>query len=265
MQRMWVSRSVFVTVIGLMVAGAGVARAESDLRFPTPDRFGTIPATSYDAAGRPNGLAQLSMIRTDHDGVRVGVRLVLDDGTRSELTAVLVRVAGGTLKLVSERADVRDARGSLVSGMQVDHQRGQAHCTGADGETQAIALPQPDRVANVPMNLLFRPLVRGRVQRIRFQTLLCGDPTRIIDTEATLVRGMPAWSHGRQLVEVRYQFDLGPLLSVLAKPFLKRVSFWFDPDASVPWVAHRIPLYAQGPTVLVMRNAVHPVDLVGIR
>jgi hypothetical protein len=250
---------------GLVVAGAPAVHADSVLRFPVPDRFGTIPATSYDTHGRPNGLAQLSMTRTGHGGVRVGVRVVLDDGTRSDMAATLSPAGPGVLRLVAESARVRGADGRSISRMRVDHRTGRAECTGADGNTRVATLPEPDRVANVPMNLLFRPLVRGRVRKIRFQTLLCGEPTRIIETEASLARGTPAWSHGRELLEVRYRFDLGPLLSVLAKPFLTRVSFWFDPAAPVPWVAHRIPLYAKGPTVMVMRNAVHPADLVGSR
>lgn len=230
-----------------------------------PDRFGSVPATSYDANGRPNGLAQLSMVHAGDGAVRVGVHVVLDDGIHANLRATLEPRAHNMLQLIRERAEVLGPQGARISQMQIDHRHGWARCTGADGKTDAVALPHPDRVANIPMNLLFRPLVDGQKQQVNFQTLLCGDPARIINTQAILTQNMPRLFQGHRLVEIRYRFDLGPVLSMLARPFLKHVTFWFEPAAPVPWVAHRIPLYAQGPTIMIMRNALRPADLFGRR
>jgi hypothetical protein len=37
-----------------------------------------------------------------------------------------------------------------------------------------------------------------------------------------------------------------------------RLSFWFDRAKPNPWLAHRIPLYGDGPEVLVIRDGIPP-------
>ena len=52
-----------------------------------------------------------------------------------------------------------------------------------------------------------------------------------------------------------YEPDLG-FVSTLAGDWLPKLSFWFDPRATNPWVGHRVPLYSKGPEVLVIRDGV---------
>ena len=42
----------------------------------------------------------------------------------------------------------------------------------------------------------------------------------------------------------------------LAKAIVPRLSFWFDPASPIPWLAHRMPLYTNGPEVLVVRQGI---------
>jgi hypothetical protein len=61
---------------------------------------------------------------------------------------------------------------------------------------------------------------------------------------------------GEHLVEVRYGPDFGSFFSILANVVVPRLSFWFDPAAPNPWIAHRMPLYADGPEVFVVRQGI---------
>ena len=62
------------------------------------------------------------------------------------------------------------------------------------------------------------------------------------------------------LLEVEYNVDFG-MLNSLAAPFLPKLSFWFDPDSPGSWIAHRMPLFSKGPTVLVVRSGFTPTQL----
>ena len=50
--------------------------------------------------------------------------------------------------------------------------------------------------------------------------------------------------------------DFGAFFSLLANAVVPRLSFWFDPAAPSPWIAHRMPLYADGPVVFVVRQGI---------
>ena len=48
----------------------------------------------------------------------------------------------------------------------------------------------------------------------------------------------------------------GPILSFIARAVTPQLSFWFDPAAPSRWLAHRMPLYSDGPEVVVVRQGV---------
>lgn len=235
-------------------------QAASELRFVSPPRVGQIPAVTYDVDGHAIGRARLGMTRTD-DGLRLQVTTTLDDGERSLLRADMRRLPDGRLQLTSQSARTYDRHGVLTRAMDIDHVHARGVCRLPSGEVRTVPLPTHDRIANVPLNLLLRPLVRGTVNEVRFQTFVCGERVRILATEARRV-GPPAGEGGRSgPVEVRYRFDLGAGLSLLARPFLPHIRFWFDARRPNLWVGYRIPLYSDGPTVLVLRDGVAPSAL----
>jgi hypothetical protein len=76
-----------------------------------------------------------------------------------------------------------------------------------------------------------------------------------MDFEAWVVGGLAA-KNGRHLIEVQYRPDLGNVISIVARGFAPRLSFWFETGAPFHWMGHRIPLYSGGPEVLVLRDGV---------
>jgi hypothetical protein len=240
----------------------GAARAESELRLPLPESFGAIDAGTFDAAGHRVGEARMSVVRRPDGRVELEARSGIDGSARSSVSALMeLDAAGGALRLVSQRSESFDESGASLGVLSIDHAQRVARCSAALGSGAAettIELPLSDRVVNVPLNLLFQRLVTGEVTEIGFQVLLCRFGARLIDARAHVAT--PARARGG-LVEVRYQLDLGPLLTPMAAPFLPTLSFWFDADAPGAWVAHRMPLFSQGPTVLVVRSGFSPERL----
>ena len=82
-------------------------------------------------------------------------------------------------------------RGGATQGMMwIDHRRGVALCTPADGSNEAvreIALTAPDRVANVPLTLVLQALARDPDAGVTFQFLAC-TAGRIADVKARVAR-----------------------------------------------------------------------------
>ncbi|MGA7802932.1 MAG: hypothetical protein WCC36_19200 [Gammaproteobacteria bacterium] len=244
-----------------MLAG-GAVHGASALRLPVPTQFGRIAAFSYDTNGRRDGEARLSMNRTAAGDVLLQVDIHLDTGARTHLRAWMQPVDHGQgLRLLTERSWSRNAHGVPIAAMTIDHRTGVATCTGVGQGARSMKLPTPDRVLNVPLNLFLQPLVAGKVKQERFQTLACGKNIRLIDTEARVTGRIPAARGCEGFVRVHCVFKLGPFLSVLAGPFLPNVVFWFDAGGDDAWVAHQAPLYANGPSVLLVRRSVHPADL----
>ena len=118
-------------------------------------------------------------------------------------------------------------------------------------------MPPNDRVANVPLNLLFDPLVRGVSTRVDFQIMLCrGGGPRLMDFEAHVTRRGSDTDRDEGLIEVRYGPDLRTVVSFLARAVTPKLKFWFDRGDPTRWLAHRMPLYSDGPEVLVVRQGV---------
>ncbi|MEN8184576.1 MAG: hypothetical protein ABFS46_18795 [Myxococcota bacterium] len=242
-------------LLALLWAPAGFA--ESALRLPTPDAFGSIPADTYDESGLRVGDA-LVRIEEQPDGlVELEARSGIEGAERTIVTARLDRPDGTeTLRPLSQSSRSFDAGGNPLGVLTVDHVRGVVVCMPPSGEAERIELPPGDRVANVPLNLLFVPLVRGEAQEIDFQFVLCRGGARVLDATAHVAGRQTRGDE--EVVEIRYSLDLGPLLSRLAAPFLPRLSVWLEGNRAASWVGHRMPLFSQGPTVVVMRSGVVP-------
>ena len=103
---------------------------------------------------------------------------------------------------------------------------------------------------NIPLNLLFAPLVYDEVKQVDFQLFLCRSRPRLVD-----FRGAIAQRTQRGFARVTYSPNVG-LLSVVARAFVPRLVFWFDPTASNPWIGHRLPLYSSGPEIVVLRDGI---------
>jgi hypothetical protein len=255
-------------VLGLAVS-ALPSHAASRLLLPYPHRFGVIPAATYDEAGRRVGTTTLEIARTPAGTVRLLVDAGVDGGAANRATAELAVVEPGrSLRLLRQESHPVDEDGRPLVVMRIDHEKGEATCTTPDEPGERVtrfALPAEDRVANVPLNLLFLPLATGERERIDFQVFLCRSGPRLVDFTATVAaRVEPGLPHG--VVEVRYRPDLGRVLSFLAAPVLPRFALWYDADdGQGTYLGHRMPLYTQGPEVVVIRDGVAPGPLIASR
>jgi hypothetical protein len=240
----------------LALAGAAPVRADSDLSISLPDRFGSIPASTFDASGQRVGEGQMLIEQLDAGRVRVLHQSGIEGGARTVATALLEPTPGGTgLRPVLQESRSFDPSGNALGVLSIDHRSALATCRKPDGtEVSRLTLPEDDRVANVPLELLFLPLVRGEQETISFQILLCRDGARFMDFEARRVEtdtpGDP--------VEVRYEPNLGLIPAALVRAWLPRLSVWYDRAKPHRWLAARLPLYAKGPEVMVIRSDVSP-------
>ncbi len=233
--------------LGLLPRAGG---AESALVLPLPDEFGEIDAGTFDEKGARVGDARLRVVQLPGGDVQLEARSGIEGSAEMLVTAHLRPTADGQgLRLISQSSQSKDEQGRPLGILAIDHLRREASCTPpSGGEPQRLALPTPDRVVNVPHNLLFQSLASGDTDEIHFQIVLCRSGARIINARAKVVEGEGS------VVEVRYDMDLGPLLSKIAAPFMPRLSVWFDPAAQGGWVGQRFPLFSQGPTVIVVRS-----------
>ena len=248
--------------LAVAALAASGARAESALRLPYPEAFGTVPAATYDTSRMRVGDAHLVIEKLADQGVRIFAESGFDGGARNVATAVLEPSPDGhSLQPVLQESRTFRGDGSLRGTLSIDHRTRTATCGRAQGDamtTERIELPASDRVANVALTLLFEPLVRGDAASMAFQMFLCEGGARLMAFEAHVER-RDAGPHGPgSLVEVRYRPDLGPIGSFVAEHLIPRLSFWFDPTVATPWLAYRLPLYSKGPEVIVVRDGVPP-------
>lgn len=257
-------------LLGLLILLPGAAvRAQSAIALPMPAVVGKIAANTYDAAGHKVGDAVLGFQREANGDYVLRGRSGIHDSAQSMIEADLAPIGDtGKLRILRERSHSTDESGRPLGTLEIDHVHRIVTCTPPPGSGRAavrIPLPAEDHVVNVPLNLLFDPLVRGKVKQVHFQLALCRfEGGRLVDATARVAKEMrdtePSGKAGR-LIEVRYQLDLGPILSRLAAPFLPQLSFWFDESRPGGWVAHRMPLFTKGPTVLVVRHGFTPVGI----
>jgi len=235
------------------------ARAEErgDLVLPPPPTLGSFPAVTYDESGERVGEARLTVLERDDGSLHIEVRTGAEGGARTHASALLRPVAGREgFRIAHERSRSHDTEGRPLGVLHVDHERGVGTCTPPGGdpeEAETLELPEDDRVANVPLNLLFMPLVRGEVDRVDFQYFLCRGGPRIMDFRAHLA-GEPVGRDGSRIIEVSYGPDLGRVGSWLARRLMPKLSFWFEAGQHASYLAHRMPLFSKGPEVVVVRE-----------
>lgn len=261
-------RSAVLLLLLAVLAAATPVRAESTLRLPLPAVFGPIPAATYDDAGKKLGEARLDVLRLTSGNVYLLASGSITGAEAMVLSSELAPTPdGAALHPLWQMSHAYDKAGNSLGVMFIDHEKKEAFCSHEDGNPappDRLPVPQPDRVAHVPLNLLFLPLAKGEAAEVKFQFLLCALGPRFVDAKATVARKIPEPEGQHPLVEVRYELDLNPVLAALARPFLPRFAFWFDPLAREPWVAHRMPLASKGPAVLIVRTGILPTAL-GVR
>ena len=237
----------------LCCLAAGPAGAASSLRLPEPSEFGELSAATLDPEGAPLGPARLAVARDPRGRVVLESESAIE-GQESVRLYALLEPTEGALRPVEQRARTLGPDGTLLAEMAIDHESGRASCA-ADGHEEAIALPEGDRVANVPISLLLLPLARGEVAELEFQALVCRGGPRLLEVSARRTGRVVRPDAATEAIEIEYSVELNPILARIARPFLPRILFWIDPAAAPdPWVAHQMPLYPKGPTVFVLRR-----------
>ncbi len=261
----WVKGLLFG--LAALLISTGPVLADSELMLPYPTSFGKIPAATFDAGRHRVGDANLEIEKLEDGTVGIFAESGVDGGARTIATATLVPIIDtNLLRPVFQQSRTLDANDEPLASMSIDHLSGEAICSRPhpDGDgmyTQRVPLPSHDRIANVPLNLLFDPLVKGDATTVDFQILLCKNDAKLVDFQARVVRRDGDTDGSEHLVEVRYGPDFGAFFSLLAKAVVPRLSFWFDPAAPSPWIAHRMPLYADGPEVFVVRQGIETNSL----
>ncbi len=251
---------MFAVALCVLPQSAG---AESSLLLPFPPELGPVPATTFDAVGREIGRSEFSLEAIDEDHFELLVTMRIDGGAHTRVRAVFEAVPDGAnaeprLRMLTERSQSFEVDGTPMTLLEIDHVAGTASCTPpADSADvpSTLSLPTDDRVANTPMHLLFLPIIRGEVERIRFQLFVCRGGATLHDFVA-LAGGPPVTRDGRTIQEIRYGPDLGRWVSWVASRVLPKLSFWFDTSHRGEYVAHRMPLYSKGPEILMIRSGV---------
>lgn len=239
----------------LLCLFAAAVHAGSAFVLPPPHALGSIPAETYNDAGKKIGSASLSYRRRPDGKIHMRAMSSVQDGPRNTLNAIFEEVDGGrTLRVLREDSLSHDAAGNPMVLVEVDHEKGVGRCTPPGDraeDIETIHLPKQDHVANTTLGLLFQPLARSRVERVEFQALLCRNGARLVDFVATRSSSEP----DDPVVEIRFEPKLGAVLSLLASPVIPKLRFWFD-AADGRYLAHRMPLYSGGIEVVVAREGV---------
>jgi hypothetical protein len=251
-----------------VLAGLGAAApaaGESSLVLPFPERFEEIPATTYDQDTRETvGTGFMRFQRRDDGSVLMEGATGIDGGARTRVVAELVELPDGSgLRIVRQESRSVDVTGRPMGVLEIDHLAGEGRCTGpsqsgAPPETRTVDLPEDDRLVNVPLNLLFQPIVRGEREEMKFQLLLCGSGPRIVTAVARSADSRAAGDDGARLLRIEYELSLPKMLARMVERWLPHLSFWFDPNDAGAWIGHEMPLYSKGPTVLVVRRGFTP-------
>ncbi len=259
------TRATFAAgVLGLAALVTGVASAESMIHLPRLEEAPRVAATTFDPGGNAVGRSSITLEKLAAGLQKMTVQMGIDTGARnvSEVTLAPTRSgAAGALQIVEERSQSTRADGTRLDLLVVDHVAGRASCipdAGGAAKARHVDLPDPDRVVNVPMQLLFQPLVTGEVEEVRFQIVLCTGGPRVQDMIA--VRGPRLQREGREIIEIRYGPDFGETVAFFASRLLPSLSFWFD-GKDGRYLGHRMPLHLKGPDIVLVRSGLTPRDL----
>ncbi len=253
-------------VLGAISIFASSAAAESLISLPLLGERPGLTATTFDVEGHAVGHSSFEVEDLAEGLRRLKIAMAVDDGGQNLSEATLApdpagKGSAGGLRLIEERSQATRADGSRLDLLVIDHVAGRASCIPDQGGAAAakhVDLPDPERVVNVPMQLLFQPLVRGEVEDLHFQIVLCSDGPQLQDMIA--VRGPRLEREGREIVEIRYGPDLGKTVAFFASRLLPSFSFWFDAKDGA-YLGHRMPLHRKGPEVVLVRSGLTPRDL----
>lgn len=287
------STLLIVCLLSLVVApiAARRATAESGLTLRAPLPIEPMDATTFDVRGRAVGRSSFEVETGPEGRQRLRVVLAIEGGGRNVSEATMSPVGGpplggspiagaaagglagdsersprrsALLRLVEQRSQSTDATGATYPLLVIDHRKGRVSCYPDANDLsrgEHLEIEGEDRVVNVPMQLLFQPLVRGETDAVRFQLAACANGPVIHSMIA--VRGGEFEREGRRVVEVEYGPDFGRTVAWLASRLLPSFSFWFD-AADGRYLGHRMPLHRTGPEVLLVRQGLTPPDL-GLR
>lgn len=241
-----------------LLGAAGPSRAASALRLPFPTEFGEFEGETLDPDGAPLGSARVALVRDPRGRIVVeGERGITGGESTRYSTLFEVVDEGRALRPLQQHTQTLDAKGETLVETRVDHQSGQGTCT-AEGKQRTVELDEEDRVSIAAVDLLLAPLARGELDEVDFQTLICGMGLHLVDVSARRTGRVVQPSEGTRAVEIEYKVRLNAIMAAIARPFLPRILFWVDPAVSGPTLAHQLPLFPRGPTVVVVRRGLSP-------
>jgi hypothetical protein len=269
------------TIMMLGVVGLDPAplAAESMIVLESPGELEGIGATTFDQNGNVVGESSFDIV-TEETGVRhLTVKMEIEGGGSNVSEAMLAPILGATsgshagsqiaqplgqrrsFRLLEERSQATRADGVSLELLVIDHTKGRVSCYPPDGNLtngRHIDLPRDDRVVNVPMQLLFQPLVSRQVAKLRFQIAVCRDGPLLHKMIAE--RGTMSRRDGRDVIEIRYGPEVSRAIAWFASRLLPSFSFWFDADNG-GYIGHRMPLHRKGPEILLVRQGLSPFDV----
>jgi hypothetical protein len=258
-----------ICAMGVAPALPSPAYSESSLVVDYPLNHGVIPAATYNVAGKRVGEASIVTRILENGNVVMNVKSGFEGGASNELHAELELVptkSNPRLRILSQRSQSFDPKGEPLIILEIDHAKGEATCTPPDGnrkKTRVVPIKGKDRVANVPLSMVFQPLTLGQTDRLDLQVFFClGGPRLIGFTAKKADIGEPKRPGGPRLQKITYRPDGKGLLSWVAARSDVAIEFWFDPEEPGRYVAHKMPLYSGGPNVFVVRDGYTPADLV---
>ena len=261
------SRFVFVLVGAALATGASRhAPAESKWLLESPADAKSIVASTFDESGHEVGRSTFELESAAFGVQHMKIELAVAQGgvNRSEATFVRVGHDGpekDLLRLTAQRSQATRADGVSLDLLVIDHVEGRASCYASDEVDPVgrhIELPEDDRVVNVPLQLLFKPLARGEIDKLRFQFALCRSGPVIQNMLA--VRGSRSRKGETGVIEIRFGPDFGETVAWFASRLLPSFSFWFD-ESEGDYLGHKMPLHRKGPTILLVRQGLLPPDL----
>lgn len=242
---------------------AGNAYGESQVRIAIPEIFGETAVDTYDASGSQRvGTGFIAFETLDDGTIQFVGRSAIQGAESTRINALFEAIPEtGLMRPLLQQSRSLDAEGNPMGVMTIDHRNGVGTCAPTGTDPRSVPLPEDDRVANVILANMLRPLAGNGSGEVPFQILICRPGVRVVSARARVVEKRGALSrpvalaNGKaalDLVEIETGADLGPILNRLLGPWLPTVSLWFDGSQSA-WLGHRVPLFAKGPTVTVLR------------
>ncbi len=241
-----------LATLGAALCLAPAASSDTALRISLPSSYDTIEVVTYDAAGRERVGRGFIEYKKLADGlIRFKASSGIENAERTVVTALFEPSAdGGALRPIRQESRSFDAKGQALGVMTIDHRAGIGTCHPSNGPERSVKLPAEELVANVILAQVLNPLAVAGEGEFRFQILICRPGVRVLRAKARVIQ-KESWRGGR-LVEIEMGAELGPILGRLLGPWLPKVSIWFG-GRQANWLGHRVPLFAKGPTVTVLR------------